>query len=152
MEPWELAKSPSELPFPRLLRGRFEGRAAIRSSISPLGPSTGHFHLEPSATNGPWPHTDDHMSRNLASQRKFRNSTETGKFLKHAQIIRDCTAREHFAGSVTTETKENPHSSGFQMNQVSATRHRPPTFNGFKALGVEQSMTKSTASFSWTIS
>ena len=45
-----------------------------------------------------------------------------------------------------------PHISGFQMNQVSATRHRPPTFNGFKALGVEQSMTKSTASFSWTIS
>jgi hypothetical protein len=92
------------------------------------------------------------MSRNLASQRKFRNSTETGKFLKHAQVIRDCTAREHFAGSVTTETKENPHSSGFQMNQVSATRHRPPTFKGIKALGVEQSMTKSTASFSWTIS
>lgn len=39
-----------------------------------------------------------------------------------------------------------------ELVQGSATRHRPPAFNGFKELGVEQSITKSTASFSWAMS
>ncbi len=39
-----------------------------------------------------------------------------------------------------------------KLVQGSATRHRPPTFKGFNVLGVEQSITKSTASFSWAMS
>ena len=71
--------------------------------------------------------------------------------LKHAQPSETALQQNTLCEAAKQNQSQSIH-QWVPNDQVSAARHRPPTFNGFKALGVEQSMTKSTASFSWTIS